>query len=88
MQGNQNSLVIGANTWARRDDRPDWRRDHFSGVIEGFAVIGSQLDADEVAELSGTPAESDEEIILERSSFIEPDQISAVDEVFANLGAI
>ncbi len=50
---NREDLAIGANTWARTADNPDWRANYFTGTISDFVVYGKQLDRNEVAALAG-----------------------------------
>ncbi|MEM7311906.1 MAG: LamG-like jellyroll fold domain-containing protein [Planctomycetota bacterium] len=52
MEMNNQNLVIGANGWARNEDRPDKTWDHFSGRISDFTITDRQFTAEEVALMS------------------------------------
>ena len=49
---NVNSLVLGANTWARDAGNPDWRADYFEGTLEDFTIYSDQLSAGQIAALT------------------------------------
>ena len=58
LSDNTESLVVGANTWARTDSNPDWRADHFDGRIDDFTIYDHALSPEEVAgigESAGSP---------------------------------
>ncbi len=55
---NVNSLVLGANTWARDAGDPDWRADYFEGTIEDFTIFSDQVTPEQIAastDSSGSP---------------------------------
>jgi hypothetical protein len=54
IDGNQETLAIGANIWARHSGRPDWNADHFQGAITDFTIYNRALHRAEVAAI-GTP---------------------------------
>ena len=59
MELNSNNLLIGANGWARSEDKPDWNRDHFTGTISDFTVYGAQLTSQQVATLAGVEPQAE-----------------------------
>ena len=50
---NNQSLAVGANTWARTDARPDDTWDQFDGRISDFQVFDSQYNWEGVLALAG-----------------------------------
>ena len=50
---NTQALVIGANTWARTEDRPDKTWDNLDGRIGDFTIFDSQFSHEQVASLAG-----------------------------------
>ena len=55
---NTQNMAIGANTWSRNENYPDYTRDHFVGQISDFIVYSRQYDRDEIAQLAGYTPES------------------------------
>ena len=55
LESNTQDLAIGANTWARSADNPNWTWDNFDGRIRDFMVFDSQYDRNAVATLAGNP---------------------------------
>ena len=52
LEQNTQNLVIGANTWARSEDRPDRTWDHFHGRISDFVIAGAQYSQAEIFALA------------------------------------
>ncbi len=53
IENNAESLVIGANTWARDAGNPNWRADFFAGQIREFTIYNRALNRAEAALLGG-----------------------------------
>ena len=53
MENNSESLVIGANTWARDAGNPDWRADFLEGEITEFTIYDRALSRTEVDFVAG-----------------------------------
>lgn len=51
--GNEETLAIGANIWARSDRDPDWAGDFFQGTLTDFVVYDRALTRAEVVFLAG-----------------------------------
>ncbi len=54
LTGNTETLVVGANAYARSPSNPDWRADRFEGSIEDFAVYDRALADNEVGAIRNT----------------------------------
>jgi hypothetical protein len=53
IEQNAESLVLGANTWARDQGNPNWRADFFAGEIREFTIYNRALSRAEVGLLGG-----------------------------------
>ena len=49
---NTEPLAIGANIWARSEEKPQYASDFFQGTIDDFVIYGGQLDAVAVARIA------------------------------------
>ncbi len=57
LEANMMSLAVGANTWGRSEEDPDWRWNFFDGTIADFTLYGTQFSRQEVAALAGVEPE-------------------------------